>query len=84
MTVGILGDRESPHEEPRLTYDRKLIVAGLGPVSTAYERLLFNLCKSGCTLPKIQVIQNVLTTVILYTVEGTKDQLAIFREAAEG
>ena len=70
--------------ESRYTIEGQLTASGLGSVGDAYKRLLFNLCKSGCTLPKIQVIPGLLTTVILYTIEGTRGELAVFREAVNG
>ncbi len=71
-------------DESRYTCEGQLTASGLGSVSDAYKRLLFNLCKSGCTLPKIHVIPGMLTTVILYTIEGTTSELAVFREAVNG
>lgn len=70
----------------RYTLDGRVSASGLGSEKEAFKRLLFNLCKSGCTIPKIHVIPGGLlgSTTILYTVEGTAAELAIFRKEVEG
>lgn len=76
--------KSQPTTEPRITREGQMTASGLGGEKLAYQRLLFNLCKSGCTIPKIQVLPGLLTAVILYTVEGTRDEIEIFEKQVNG
>ncbi len=69
----------------RYTLEGQMRASGVGGQKDGYQRLLFNLCKSGVVLAKIQVIPSGwLSALILYTVEGTEAELAIFRREVEG
>ena len=70
-------------EQSLFTCENKIVAGCLGHVTKAYEQLLFNLAKSRCKLTKIDVDPCVMVTVIHYTVEGTKSELAAFREAQD-
>jgi hypothetical protein len=80
MSVDIFGRLD---EQPLFTCENKIVAGCLGHVTKAYERLLVNLAKSRCKLTKIDVDPCVMVTVIHYTVEGTKSELAAFREAQD-
>lgn len=63
-----------------VTLEGSVTASGLGSLSTAYQDLLFALCKSGCSIPKIAVIPAGLArNVIQFTVRGAQDQVDIFR-----
>jgi hypothetical protein len=68
----------------RSTLDGSTTASGMGAAATAYKKLLFCLCKSGCTLPKISVVPGMLTTIIQFTVEGTDEELRIFSREFKG
>lgn len=69
----------------RYTCDGQMRASGIGSLTDAYKRLLFNLCKSGCVLDSIEVVPaGLVSTLILYTVSGTEAELATFRREVNG
>jgi hypothetical protein len=58
--------------------------SGLGSEKEAYKKLLLHICKSGVVLTHIRITSGLVSTLVDYTVEGTEDELAIFRQLVEG
>jgi hypothetical protein len=56
-----------------------MTASGLGSEREAYKQILFNLCKTGCTITKIRIIPSLLSTTILYEVEGNKAEIDAFK-----
>jgi hypothetical protein len=62
------------------TLDGSTTATGIGTLKSAYEKLLFSLCMSGCSLPELRVIPSGFArTVIEFKVQGTSSQLDVFR-----
>jgi hypothetical protein len=75
--------RDAYGHEPQYTCEGKISATGFGGKESAYERLLLNLCKSGCTLPEIRIVSSILGTIIFYKVQGTGAELDEFRSLVE-
>lgn len=68
-----------------VSMEGSVTASGLGSLSTAYQELLLALCKSGCTIPKIQIIPTGLARhLIQFTVAGTREEVNIFRREWKG
>lgn len=67
-------------EVERKTLNGEMNAQGSGALISAYWNLLSGLTKSGCVIIKIRVIPNgYWRSKILYTIEGTDEELAIAR-----
>jgi hypothetical protein len=63
------------------TLSGRTIASGMGAEKSACKELLFALCKSGCTIPEVEVIPvGMGRTILQYKVEGDDSSIEIFRK----